>query len=240
MTGLKILIIEDNLLTANDIKGFMEDSGHIVTGIARDSREALKLVKTDPPDIAIIDITLGNIKESGIDIAREIQSQHWIPFIYLTSNADSEVIEKARKTSPSAYLFKPFRPEELLIQVELAHANFPNQTKNDPENFYLPFNNGHERVNPAEILFLEADGACVHVHLVNRKPEMIGMNLGNLSQYFTTPNFLRLSRSLFINMDHLKRIERTHIFLGEHKLAVEISEANRKELFKRLKIVRTK
>lgn len=247
MVSLKILIIEDDLIIASDIKSYMQNAGHHVIGIARDSKEAMKLVKTNPPDLAIIDITLGKLSNAGILIAREIQTQHWMPFIYLTSHSDSATLEKAGKTLPSAYLLKPFRAEELLIQVGLAYSNFANQRKQNSteaittDSFYLPFNNGHERVTSGEILYLEAQGACVNVYIKNRKsPGMIGMNLGNLSQYFNTPNFFRLSRSLFINMDHIKRIERTHIYLGEEKVSVEISEANRKELLKRLNVIRTK
>ena len=246
MISLKILIVEDDLMTANSIKACMENAGHQVSGMARDSLTAMKLLKNAPPDVAIIDIRLGKRTEAGISIAQEILAQHWIPFIYLTSHSDSDIIEKAQKTQPSAYLLKPFRAEELLIQINLAYTNFKSNNRPNPRNlvsnnFYLPFNNGHERVASQEILYLEAKGACVNVYLTHRKnPEMIGMNLGNLSQYFTSSNFLRLSRSLFINMDHLKRIERTHIYLGDEKTAVEISEANRKELLKMLKVVKTK
>jgi len=246
MTSLRILIIEDDLITATDIKGYLVEAGHKVTGIARDPKEAMRMVKKDPPDLALIDITLGKITEAGIALAREILAQHWMPFIYLTSYSDSATVDKAKKTSPSAYLLKPFRPQELLIQISLAHANFLEHTKQDIQSgqkgdYYLPFNSGHEKVRSDEILFLEAKGACVNVYLSQRKsPEMIGMNLGNLSQYFATSNFYRLSRSLFINLDHIKRIERTNVFLGEEKLPVRISEANRKELLRKLNVIRTK
>ncbi|CAG5009138.1 hypothetical protein DYBT9275_04431 [Dyadobacter sp. CECT 9275] len=248
MDPLKILIVEDDLQTAHEIQACAEEAGHQVTGIARDAKGAMKLVKNDPPDIAVIDIKLGKLPEAGIAIAQEILSQHWIPFIYLSSYSDPATVEKARKTFPSAYLLKPFRPQELLIQISVAHTNFFNQSRNinhqtmNQNNFYLPFDNGHEQITTRDILYLEAKGACVNVYLMNRiGPKMIGMTLGNLSQYFTTPNFFRLSRSLFINMDHRKRIERTHIYLGDEKVVVvEISEANRKELLKKLKVVRTK
>lgn len=246
MCALKILIIEDDLLIATDIKSCMEDAGYEVIGIARDRSEAMQLVKVSSPDLAIIDITLGNLEEEGIRIAKEILSQHWIPFIYLTAHSDEKMIRKGADTSPSAYLFKPFREGELLAQVMLAHENFVKMAASRTEaprteNFYFPSKSGHIRVRPDEILFLKAQGHCTDVYLTyDKRPQMIGTNLGTLEKYFTTANFIRLSKSLFINLDHLKQIERTHVFMGEERILVEISENNRKELLRNLRVIRTK
>ncbi|MPR35663.1 response regulator [Salmonirosea aquatica] len=245
MNVLKILIIENELLVALDIRVTLESAGHSVTGIARDAKEAQRLVRDDPPDLAIVDITLDKRDKSGIEIMQILLTQHWMPFIYLTSHDDDITMEKASATQPSAYLLKPYRPEELLIQIKLAHSNFTRLTSpsqySPSDSLFLPFDNGHEQVSAKNILFLEAKGSCVNVHMLGyKKPRMIGMTLGNLAQHFPTLNFFRLSRSLFINLDHLKRIERTTIQLGEERLAVDISEANRKELLKRIRVVRTK
>jgi DNA-binding LytR/AlgR family response regulator len=247
MSALKILIIEDDLIIATDLRGHMEEAGYLVTGIARDMKEAMRLVKNNPPDLAIIDITLGNIEDEGIRIAKEILGQHWIPFIYLTAHSDEDMIRRGAETAPSAYLFKPFRVGELLVQIRLALEHFVKRVNADTsvtpktENLYFPSKTGHVRVRPDEILFLKAQGHCTDIYVTyNKKPQMIGTNLGMLEKYFTTRNFIRLSKSLFINLDHLKQIERTHIYMGEDKLPVEISETNRKELLRSLKIVRTK
>lgn len=246
MSALKILIIEDDLLIATDIRSCMEDAGHQVVGIARDRNEAIRLVKHHTPDVAIIDITLGTMEDEGIRIANEILNQHWMPFIYLTAHSDDEMIRKGAETGPSAYLIKPFREKELLVQVMLAHENFVRAGNADGDvprtgNLYFPSHSGHVRVSPGEVLFLRAQGNCTDVYLTyDKKPRLMGTNIGTLEKYFTTSNFVRLSKSLFINLDHLKQIERTHIYMGEERLPVEISENNRRELHKILKIVRTK
>jgi DNA-binding LytR/AlgR family response regulator len=245
MKSLKILIIEDELLVAFDIKSSLELAGHSVTGIARENKEAMRLVRDNPPDLAIIDITLGKKQNAGIELIQDLLAQHWMPFIYLTSHADAKIMAKASATLPSAYLLKPFRYEELMIQVTLAHANFIKTASSNPtlasKSLFLPFDHGHEQVLTKDILFLEAQGACVNIHMLGyKKPRMIGMTLGNLAQHFTTLNFYRLSRSLFINLDHLKRIGRNVIHLGDEWIAVKISEANRKELLKKIQVVKTK
>ncbi|WP_149241013.1 response regulator transcription factor [Dyadobacter sp. 32] len=247
MKSIKILIVEDDLIFAMDLKSSMEGAGHVVTGIARDSKEAMKLVKNNPPELAIVDITLGMVEDAGIRIVKDILNQVWIPFIYLTGHTEGGMIEKATETEPASYLFKPFRPAELLIQVQLAYENFPKRptpetvSQRSSDFFYFPSKNGHEQVKKDEILFLKAQGHCTDIYLTHEKtPHMIGTNLGTLVKYFTTDNFMRLSKSLFINLDHLKQIDRSHIYMGEGRVAVEISEANRKNLLKTIKVIRTK
>lgn len=247
MTSLNVLIIEDDLIVASAIRQSLEDAGHRVSGVARESREAMNLLKNDPPDLAVIDITLGKSKDGGILIAQEMMTQYWMPFIYLTGHAEKAYIDKAIETFPAAYLLKPFRNEELLAQIELAYENFGKRTvpeksvRPEREIFYLPFKNGHDQVHGEQILYLQAQGHCTNVFLTTDKiARVIGTNLGNVEKYFAASNYIRLSKSLFINLDQLRRIERTHIYLGNESVKVAISEANRKDLLKRLKVIKTK
>lgn len=248
MPDLNILLIEDDLIIATELQAELEDAGHHVIGIARNSAEAMKLIKTVPPDIALIDITLAGIEDGGIRIAHEILDQHWMPFIYLTAHSDMAIVEKASKTAPAAYMFKPYRIAELLVQIKLAYENaernvpaLPFHAYNMGDSFYFPNKNGHERVLSNNILGMKAQGYCTELFLANEsKSRIVGTHLGHLATYFQTENFLRLSKSLIINLNHLVQVERTQVFLGSEKLRIEITEANRKELMKRLKVIRTK
>jgi DNA-binding LytR/AlgR family response regulator len=196
-----------------------------------------------PPDLALVDITLGSIEDGGIRLINEVLRVHWMPIIYLTARSDQMMIQKAALTSPSAYLLKPFRPAELLVQLQSAYTNFrkTNAAASFSDTFYFPNSTGHSRVKGREILLIKAQGHCTNIYLTGAKsPQMIETNLGTLVKYFKTSNFLRLSKSLFINLDHRLQIERNHIYLGDDKLTVEISEANRKALIKKLQVIRTK
>ncbi|WP_373515165.1 response regulator transcription factor [Persicitalea sp.] len=245
MNPLKILVVEDEILIANDIRADLERAGPRVVGIARDAAEALKLVKQYPPELALIDISLGKNRDGGIKLAQDLLAQHWMPFIYLTGRADAATIEKAEATLPAAYLLKPYRVQELLAQVALARANFlPSDSAvpaHSDELLFIPLNKGHDQIVIRDVLYLEAKGSCVNIYLASqKKPIMLGTNLGSLIKYFTAPGFYKLSRSLFINLNHLKRIEHNAIHLGDERLLVKISEANRKELLKRIQVVKTK
>ena len=119
MEKVKILVVEDNRIVAEDIKNNLEEMGYAVSGVATSGEKALVAAKEQLPDIAIMDIRLGN-GMNGIDTASELRQNYQIPIIYLTAHADKETVSRAKKTEPYAYLVKPFDVEELQSAVEIA------------------------------------------------------------------------------------------------------------------------
>jgi DNA-binding LytR/AlgR family response regulator len=216
MKSLKVLIIEDELVTAHDIKETLEKAGHTVTDIVRNPTAALTSMRINPPDILLIDVHLEYSPEDGIDIAQRVSAQHNIPIIYLTGNSEKSTIDRAQHTRPAAYLLKPFRHKELAIQVELAYYNFQASLVNsaDPvlsDSLYLPVDHGrgYTKIRKEDVLYLVADRAYVEVYLVGEaRKRVFTMNLGYIAQFFTAPNFYNLSRSLVVNLDFVERIEK--------------------------------
>jgi DNA-binding LytR/AlgR family response regulator len=248
MEQLNILIIEDNLLIAEELKAELEHAGHHVVGVARNIEESMRLIRLTPPDIALIDITLGRINDGGIRIASSILEQHWMPFIYLTAHSDKAIVEKAARTSPSAFMLKPYRSSELLVQIKIAFDNFRKASQgmsarpfSTNDSFYFPVKDGHERIFYNEVIYIRAQGSCSELFMVNQaKPRIVGTHLGHLLTYFDEDSFFRLSKSLVINMFHLNKVERTQLHMGTEMHKVDISETNRKHLMKRLNVIRTK
>ena len=245
MSVLKILIIEDEVMTAVDIKETLEKAGHIITAIARNADEAFASLKKQLPDLAIIDIILRASTNDGIQIAAELTKMHPMPIIYLTANSENQTFQRAKDTSPAAYLLKPFRHNELALQVELAYHNYTANVSSNPnpinaETIFLPFDKGLKKLIKQDVLYLKADGSYVKVYLVDEaNPYLFSMNLGHLAQYFSSPNFFRLSRSLMINLNYIERIERDHIYMRSHESAIQIPEGNKTELMKKLAVIRT-
>ena len=100
MTGIKVLIVEDEPLIAKNIGMYLNNNDYEVAGIAYDPEDAFYQLKRQQPDFAILDINLESDK-TGIDVAEYINRNNFIPFIYLTSYSDKETIEKAKLTNPS-------------------------------------------------------------------------------------------------------------------------------------------
>src|SRR6266542_2526152 len=123
MDQLKVLIVEDELIVAEDVKYHLVKMGYTVTGIASTYDNAVQLIGFTNPDLILLDIMIKGPK-SGIDVGRYLnENQCNIPFIYLTSLSDKKTVEQAKETHPNAYLLKPFRAENLFAAIEIAIEN---------------------------------------------------------------------------------------------------------------------
>ena len=132
MNKTKVLIVEDETIVALDIKSAIKKLGFEVTNTVTNYDDAISSVKKDEPDVILMDINLKNSKD-GIQTAHDIKKIKNIPVIYLTAFSDDETINRAVKTSPLAYLTKPFKREELksTILLGLYKINQPNQVNTD-------------------------------------------------------------------------------------------------------------
>ncbi len=119
MNKTKILIVEDNPIVAEDLKIKLMNFGYDVTATAYSGEQAVESIKTQIPDIALMDIRLGK-GMSGIQTALKLKSDYKIPVIYLTAHSDDDTISQAKITEPYGYLIKPFNDAELKSIIEIA------------------------------------------------------------------------------------------------------------------------
>lgn len=123
MTAIRVLIVEDEPLIAEDIADCLSASGFEVAQIIHEFEEAWEFIDTGTFDIALLDITLGK-EQRGLELAAKIHALGSKPFCFLSSHTDKGTLAKARETFPASYLLKPFREEELIMALELATATF--------------------------------------------------------------------------------------------------------------------
>ncbi|MBK8609226.1 MAG: response regulator transcription factor [Chitinophagaceae bacterium] len=126
MSNLKILIVEDEPVIAENISIYLDNNDFEVSAIAYDSDEAILQLKNNTPDAAILDINLESDKD-GIDIAGYINREIQIPFLFLTSYSDKNTLDKAKLVKPSGYIVKPFNEKTLLASLEIAISNFASE-----------------------------------------------------------------------------------------------------------------
>lgn len=119
MSAAKILIVEDEGLTAMELQRKLKMAGYDVPTFAFSGKEAIKKAEEIKPDLVLMDIFLkGHI--DGIDAAGEIKKKLNVPIIYLTAHGDPKTKERAKITEPFAYLLKPFDVEILRQNIDQA------------------------------------------------------------------------------------------------------------------------
>ncbi|WP_200974146.1 ATP-binding protein [Echinicola sp. 20G] len=119
MLALKILIVEDDNVSALLLKKALEKNHHEILGIAATGEEALDLMDEQQVDLVMMDINLGG-ELDGIKTTEIINEKYDIPVVYLTASSDEETLQKIAGTNPSAYVIKPFNIRELNMMIELA------------------------------------------------------------------------------------------------------------------------
>lgn len=85
---LRVLVVEDEWLIAEDIAACLHASGHQVIGPAPSVAAALRLIVENPVDVALLDVQLHG--ETSLAIAEELQARH-VPFACLTGFGPRDV-----------------------------------------------------------------------------------------------------------------------------------------------------
>ena len=119
MSDALILVVEDEAITAMDIKGRLEDLGYHVPTTVATGEEAIEIAKSLTPDLILMDIMLKG-PMNGIEAGEFISSHYKIPIIFLTAFNDDNTFNRAKEASPYSYLCKPFEFRDLKFSVELA------------------------------------------------------------------------------------------------------------------------
>lgn len=119
MQKKSVLIVEDDEITALNLNISLQKHGYSVLGICDRASQAKNKISDLKPDIVLIDISLQESND-GIELAKTIKKTYDIPFIYLTSHSDDDIIDQAKQTEPYGYIVKPFDPSSLHATIQMA------------------------------------------------------------------------------------------------------------------------
>lgn len=244
---IRILIVEDELIIAQDMIDILEKMGYDVMDNAMDAQETFEILAKETPDLILLDINLSG-KRDGIDIAKEINERYKIPFIFTTSYTDGPTIERAKEVKPINYLVKPFKPEQLYTAIEMAMYNLSKeQNKVIPEDeqaeeeglvlkdsLFIKDKYRYTKLPLKDILWIKADGNYLELHTV-KKREVIRATLSNFIIKLHSPNFFRTHKSYAINLDYLTSFEPTLVTINE--IEIPITKQYADELVKKLNVV---
>lgn len=244
MSKVKIGVVEDEVIIADSLCAILEQLGYEVLEPASSYNEGLELCKRDNPDIILLDINL-NGKKDGIDLAWKIKEDFDIPFIFLTANADTATVERAKQTDPPAYLVKPFNKDDLYTSIEICLHNSAkkkqsiSEANNNDGNYFIKdaifIKDGYyfHKVYFKDILYMESDNNYVNVYLAN-KTHIVRTSLNLYLKHFDSQKFFRIHRSYVINVNHIETINTDNVIINEKELP--IGKTFRDELLSRLRL----
>jgi PAS domain S-box-containing protein len=119
MTDARIMVVEDERITARNIQQRLTGLGYAVTAVVASGEDAIRKAEETRPDLILMDIRLEG-EMDGVEAAEHIRTRFHIPVIYLTAYADDSMLRRARATEPFGYLLKPFDARELHATIQMA------------------------------------------------------------------------------------------------------------------------
>lgn len=126
MSNIRILIVEDEEIVANDIKESLIEFDYEVIASKDNAKDAIQTAIEEKPDLILMDIKLKG-EMDGIDTAKCILKEISVPIIYLTAFSDKATLDRAKVTDPFGYLLKPYKEVDLHTTIELALYKFKSE-----------------------------------------------------------------------------------------------------------------
>jgi DNA-binding NtrC family response regulator len=115
----RILIVEDERITAEDLRDILTELGYTVTASVSSGADAIARADETRPDLALMDIRIKGDMD-GTETARILRERFNIPVVYLTAHADTATLSRAKLAEPLGYITKPFQEAELHASIEIA------------------------------------------------------------------------------------------------------------------------
>ena len=240
---IKILIVEDELIIAEDVKNMLTHMGYEVVDVAMDYNEAIAILDTAKPDLILLDVNLNSSKD-GIQLAETINSIYKVPFIFTTSYSDSLTLSRAKNTHPINYLVKPFKKEQLFSTIEMALYSLSRETqqKKGSDNEALIIKDAlfikdkfkYTKLNIGDILWIKSDGNYLEIQ-TTKKEELIRATLTNFIERLNSEMFFRTHKSYIVNLEYLSKVETNYVTIVSSK--IPITKNYYDELVKKLNVV---
>ena len=131
----RILVVEDEAITALDLKYSLEELGYEVIDTVDTGQDAIDTAAEKVPDVVLMDIKLKGDME-GIEAA-EVISELRIPIIYLTANTDTDTFEKSNVKGSYGFVSKPYDINKLdkTLKITINRAKLEEDKLNDASGF---------------------------------------------------------------------------------------------------------
>jgi AmiR/NasT family two-component response regulator len=121
-TRWRVAIVDDHVPSRADVRAAVLAAGGEVVGEASRGGDALALVNSARPDVAICAVGLPD--GDGVSAAAAVTSTTGCPVVLFTSHTRDDLLARAQAGGVMAYLLKPLRAAELAPTLDLAVARF--------------------------------------------------------------------------------------------------------------------
>jgi len=200
---IRILIVEDDVVTATMFRDMLEHAGYIISGHATNGAQAIAMTTALQPDVVLMDIKMPGM--DGITCAEKILAQCPTPVIIISGYDDPRLVERAKRSGVGAYLVKPIKLADLQRSIVLVLARFQDLKMMQREQLVtlgtLAAGVAHEINNPVHVILLNAsvlqtildDLVPVLDNIVKERADFM---IGKLPYTTLKPNILKVAQGI--------------------------------------------
>jgi DNA-binding LytR/AlgR family response regulator len=205
---MKAIIIEDNLLVADNLKTVLKRHEVEVLNIYDTAEEAIEKF-SNKADLYFIDIRLSG-KKTGIDVAKFLAKAK-IPFVFVTANNEISTVKSAAQTNPFGYITKPYKESDIVALLEMFKLNHSKVIE-------VKTNLGKKRIKLVDVLYFEADGSYTKTVLLNE----VFKERATLSEVESRHGslFTRVHRSYLVNKHKIEHYNSNELYINGNAIPI--------------------
>lgn len=215
MKEFRTLVIDDERLAREELKSVLSEIHEIdVIGEAQNGDEALKLIKSEAPDLIFLDINMPEM--NGFEMLKKLDE---IPKVIFVTAYDEYAL-KAFEVNALDYLLKPIDPERLEEAIEKLKKesdeefestlnpkfNRSNRTLSVLDRVFIKDGEKCYFVQLADVRMLESDGNYVKVYFDKNRP-LILRSLNSFEEKLDPEHFFRANRKFIVNINWIEKVE---------------------------------
>lgn len=237
--SISAILIDDEAYARDYMKSLLASCNHVsVLAEASSAKEGIAAIKKHHPDIVFLDVEMPKL--NGFDMLHDLVKQAFQPVIIFITAYEKYAIE-AIKHSAFDYLLKPVDIVELKKVLE-RYSNHVSEKQATNGKIDLLFQalthhnklsfkvlSGTIFIDPQQILYCKADGNYSYIFLSDNHSEMVTCQIGTLINRLPADIFIRIGRSLIINREKVKRINRSKkvVYFEDNDSIVELKLSSR-------------
>ncbi len=232
---MKILLIEDEFHLATELSKTLESEGYEVVCVVDTGQDAYNYYEKSIVDLVLCDINIQGHWD-GIETVEQLLAIQEVPIIYLTAITDNETIQRANKTSPAAFITKPYHVTDLRLAIELAILHFAERVhpkfilKENKANFvqkeailqvkddiFIKQNYQFVKFPLGDILYLEAEKMYTSIVTAHKKyaiRETITLVLDRLP----LKQLVRIHRSYAVNINKIESFNEREVTINGYQI----------------------
>jgi two-component system, LytTR family, response regulator LytT len=250
MSHHKIIIIEDDPVLSKSIENSLIKMQHTVTSVSTSGAAAIAEIEQTLPSLALISTSLcGDM--NAIETAVIIRERFSIPVIFISADANEDLLKSVILAEPYGLLLKPLNDGELNANIVLSiHKHAMDQIikrqkdlflsivekRNTVDSIFVRADFRLNKIKFEDIMFVEALKDYVTIHTIDNQLTTHA-TMKEMLKVLPDKDFKRIHRSFIVRLDKIFTIKYPDLVLEGSMKTLPMGALYRKDVFKSLNII---